>query len=144
GRSNMIKCANHALNDIVDISKVTAVMAIVKYIDRFACENLFGENEQRHIGATPGTINGEETQTGGGDIKQMAVSMSHQFIGFFGRSIKTDRMINVVMYRKRHGGVSAINGAAGGVNQMLGAEMATSLQDIQESGNVGIDVCLRI
>src|SRR5690606_49194 len=97
-RGYMIERANHTLHDIVDISEVTAVMAIIENINRLPGENLFGKKKQRHIRATPGTVHGEETQTGGGDIKQMAISMGHQLIGFFSGSVKADRMINVVVH----------------------------------------------
>src|SRR5258708_39385956 len=70
----------------------------------------------------------------------MAVGMSHQFVGLFGRGIQADRTIDVVLCRKRQLGVGAIDRGRRRIEQMTAFMMPTSLQDIEESLEIGIGI----
>ena len=59
--SNVIEGANHAFDNIVDVGEVAAMIAVVEHVDWFAINNVLGEFEQRHIGPTPGPVDGEKS-----------------------------------------------------------------------------------
>ena len=72
-------------------------------------QDRLGKEEQRHIRSTPGAVDGKEAQARGREPVEMTVGVRHQLIGFLGRGIKVDRVIDVVMLRARQPGVSAVD-----------------------------------
>ena len=62
---------NHRLDDVVDIGEVALHFAVVVNVDTFSFQHRFRELEQRHIRATPRTINRKEAQPGGRDAVQV-------------------------------------------------------------------------
>ena len=75
--SHIIKRANHALNDIIDIGEITTVIAVVVNLYCFAFQNGFSELEKRHIWAPPRAVHGEKAQPSCRQVIQMAISVSH-------------------------------------------------------------------
>ena len=59
--------------------------------------------------------------------------MSHQLIGLLGRCIKADRVVDIVVNRKRHFGITAIHGAGGGVNEVFHIVMPAAFQNVPEA-----------
>src|SRR5262249_1427633 len=74
----------------------------------------------------------------------MAVGMRHQFIRFLCRRIETDRMIDIVMDRERQMGVAAVDRTRGSKNQMTGLAMAAALEDVEKTGEISIEISVRI
>ena len=97
------------LGDIVDIGEVAPHLAVVENLDRLAGEDRLGENEHRHVRTSPGTIHRKEAQACRGKPIEMAVGMRHQLVGLFRCSIEADRVIDIVVDRKRQFRVGAIN-----------------------------------
>lgn len=64
----LIHYADNALNYIVDISKISLAVAVVEDFDGLAFEQFVGEAEVCHVGATCGTVYGEEPQAGRGNV----------------------------------------------------------------------------
>src|SRR5690554_6299603 len=140
----MIQSADDAFHNVVNVSEIPAVVPVVEYVDGLASQDFLGKDKQCHIRAAPGAVHGKKAQTGGGNAEQMAVGVSHQFIGFFTGGVKADRVVDVVVYRKRHGGIGTVHRAAGGVDQMLGAEVAAGFQNVQKAGDVGVHIGLGV
>ena len=116
------------------------MVAVVEHINRLARQNLLGEDKQRHIRPAPGTIHGKEPQAGGGQVVQVAVGMGHQLIGLLGGRVQAQGVVYVVMHGERHGFVSAVYRAAGGVHQVLHVVMAAAFKDIHKANQVGLYV----
>lgn len=74
--------------DIIDVSEIPLHVPFIEDVDGPAFEDGFREQEQRHVGSPPGSVNRKETQAGGGKTIEMAVGMSHQLIGFFRGRVK--------------------------------------------------------
>ncbi len=106
-----IENPDHALHDIVDIGEVAPHLAVVEHVDRLAREDRLGEEEQRHVGPPPGSIDGEEPQPGARESVKVRVGMRHELIGFLGRRVERDRMVDVLVHRKGHAGVAPIDRA---------------------------------
>src|SRR5690554_8059225 len=140
GLGDVIQRTDDTLYNIVDVGEITLVMAVVEHINRFARQDLLGEDKQRHIRPAPGTVHGKEPQAGGGQVVQLAVGVSHQLIGLLGGRVQAQGVIYVVMHGERHGLVSAVYRAAGGVHQVLHVVMATAFQDIHKANQVGVYV----
>ena len=60
-------------------------------------------------GHPPEAIYGEKTKTRGRNAIQMAIGMRHQLVGFFRRRVQADRVIDIVLHRKRQLGIGAID-----------------------------------
>ncbi len=67
-----------------------------------------------------------------GMLEQMAVGMRHQFVRFFRRRIKADRMIDVVVNGKRHVLVGAVDRTRRSVNQMVRSDVPRAFEYVQE------------
>ena len=61
-RRRTLHHAQNALNNVINIGKVTSAIAIVENLDCFSCAKLIGETEIRHIRASGRSIHGKETQ----------------------------------------------------------------------------------
>jgi len=70
----------------------------------------------------------------------MAIGVRHQFIGLLGSRIKTDRVIYIILYRKRQFGVGAVDGRGRGEQQMPTFIVPAPFQHIDEALHVGIDI----
>jgi hypothetical protein len=66
--------------------------------------------------------------------------MRHQLIGLFCRRIEADRMIDIVVYGKRQARVGAIDRTGGGKDEVLGFTMPASFQNIEEPGEIGVEL----
>jgi hypothetical protein len=140
GRGDGIQGPHHAFNDIVNIGEVALVLAVIEDIYGLARQDVLGKQEQSHVGPPPRAIHREKAQAGGGQAIQMAVGMGHQFVGLFRGGVEAERMVNIVMHGKRHGGVGPIDRTAGGIHQMLHAVVAAGFQDIAEADQIGVYV----
>ena len=69
----------------------------------------------------------------------MAV-VRHHFIGFFGGRIKAYWVVRAILGRERNFGVCAINARGARVDQMLNSILATALENIGESNQIGLNV----
>jgi hypothetical protein len=105
----MIDEAHQSFRHIVDIGEVALHPALVEELDRTALDDRAGEDEHRHIGPIPRTVDRKEPQAGTGNAVEMAIGMGHQFVRLLARRIKADRMVDVVMHRERQFGVGAID-----------------------------------
>ena len=61
----LIKHADDAFDDVINLGEITTVFAVVKDSDRLDRQYGFGELEQCHVGSTPRAIDCGEAQTGG-------------------------------------------------------------------------------
>ena len=62
--------AIHALYDVINIGEVTTTVAIVKYLDGLALQQLIGEAKVCHIWTSSRTIHRKETQARCWDVVQ--------------------------------------------------------------------------
>ena len=63
-------------------------------------------------------------------IEQAAVTVGHEFVGFFGGGVQGNRVIDVVMDGKGHVGVGAVDGTGGGKDQVPNVAVAAAFQDV--------------
>src|ERR1051325_2802021 len=91
-----------AFHDIVDIRKVTPHIAEVKHLYRFVPQDGIGEDEQRHVGPSPWSVNGKESKTGARNAIEMGIAMRHEFVGLFRGGVERNGMIDIVADRERH------------------------------------------
>ena len=129
-----------ALDDVVDVGEVAFTVAIVEDFDGFAFDELVGEAEVSHVGTTGGTVDGEEAETGGGDVVEFGVGVGEEFVGFFGSGVERDGVIDLIVGTERDFFVAAIDGAAGGVDKMFDGVAAAGFEDVVETDEVGFDV----
>ena len=140
----MVGDPDDTLDNILDIGEVARVPAFVENLDGLALEDVVGEQREGHVGAAPGSVDREETQACGGQTVQRRVAMRHELIGLFRRRVQTERMIDVLVNGERHMRVRAVHRTCGCVYQMFDAVAAAAFDDVQKSGDVAVDVCVRI
>jgi tRNA threonylcarbamoyladenosine modification (KEOPS) complex Cgi121 subunit len=70
--------------------------------------------------------------------------MTVTFIGFLGRGVQADRVIDVVVFGEGHPCVAAIDARTRRVDQMLHAAVAAALKHIHEAHQIAVDVGIGI
>ena len=107
-------------------------------------QDRLGEQEQGHVRPAPGTVDREEAQSGGRQAEEMAVGVGHQFVGLLGGGVERHRMVDVVVHRKRHPGVGAVDRTRRGIDQVLDPGVPAALEEIDKADQVGVDVGVRV
>src|SRR6266478_4911831 len=106
---NAIDEARYYTDNVIDIGEVAAHLAMVKKPNRLAFNDGLGKQKNCHIGPSPWPVDGEEPQAGDRKPVEVAVGMSYQFVGLFGRGVEANGMIGPVIDRKWQLGVVAID-----------------------------------
>src|SRR2546423_6848057 len=106
---NEIHKAQYYTGHVFDMGKVAPHFTMVKKPDWGAFNDRFGKQENRHIGPSPWAINCEEPESRDGKTVKVAVRISHQLVGLFGRGVETDRPIGFVVDGKRQFCIGAVN-----------------------------------
>src|SRR5215831_9513928 len=114
----MIKGPEDTFYNVVDIRKVPAHLSVVVHLDRFSLQDRLCKNEEGHVGPSPGPIDRKKPQTRAGNPIEMRITMGHKFIGLFARRIEGNRMIDVVVNRKRHLSMAAVDGTRRGIDEV--------------------------
>ena len=143
-RRGTLHHAHNALHDVIDISKVSATVSIVKDLDGFALQKLVGKAEVGHVGATCGPIDGEETQPRGRDIVELGIAVGKELVAFLRGGIEAHGVVNAVVGAERHLLVTTIHARARSINQVLDTTLTASLEDVVEAEDVAVDVGIRI
>ena len=68
--------------------KSSHITAVVEYPDGLAPDDAVGEGEVRHVGPSPGTIDGEETKASGGEAVEMGVAVRHELVALLGGGVE--------------------------------------------------------
>lgn len=129
-----------AFDDVVDVGEVAFAITVVEDFDGFAFDELVGEAEVSHVGTTGGAVDGEEAETGGGDVVEFGVGVGEELVGFFGGGVERDGVVDLVVGTERDFFVAAVDGAAGGVDKMFDGVVTASFEDVVETDEVGFDV----
>jgi hypothetical protein len=76
-----------AFHDIVDVGEVSFHLAMVEDVDGPIFQDGLGKQEEGHVRTSPGTVDGEEPETGAVQVIEAAVAVGHELVGFFSGSI---------------------------------------------------------
>src|SRR5262249_26012786 len=131
-------------NDIVDVGEVALHLPVVEDVDWAALQYSLGKAEVGHVGAPPRPVNGEKAQAGGGNGEQLGGGVRHQLVCAVGHGIERARIVDRVRFAKRHLAVAAIDGAGGGIDQVLHRMCSAGLQHRQKAIDVGMQVGGRV
>jgi len=130
----------YAFYYVVDVGEASFVLAVVEDFNRFAGEYCLGEQEQRHVRAAPGAVDGEESEARVRDVIEVGITVGHLFVGLFCCRVQTHRVFGALVLGERHLCVGAVDGAGRGEYQVLDAVVAAALQYMQRAGNVAGNV----
>ncbi len=136
--------AHHSFHDVVNIGEVALAVAVVEYLDGIAFHQFVGEAEVCHIGTTGGAIDGEEAQTGRGDVVELRVGMGHQLVALLRGGVEAHGIVYLVVCRVWHFFVAAIDGRGRGIDQMFHLMVAARFEDVVKSDEVALDVSVGI
>ena len=139
-RGHAVGHAHDALDDVVDVREVAAHPAVVEDVDGFSGEDGLGEQEQGHVGAAPGAVDGEEPQAGRRQPVEVGIGVGHQLVGLLGGGVERDGVVHDVVDGEREMGVEAVDRTAGGVGQMRRLRVPAGFEDVQEPDEVALDV----
>ena len=87
----------YAFHDVIDIGEVAFAVAVIENLDGFAFHQFVGEAEVSHVWATGWSINGEETETGGWDVIELAVGMSHKLVALLCSSVERYGVVHFIV-----------------------------------------------
>ena len=108
----------YSFHDVIDVGEVTLTVAVVEDLDDIALHEFIGETEVGHVGTASRTIDGEETEAGGGDVIELAVSMGQQFVALLRGGIKRHGVIDLVVGAVGDFLVGAVDTAAASVDEV--------------------------
>ena len=102
--------AVNTFDDIVDIGEVAAHVAVIDNPDRLAGHKPPGGTVIEHVGYSRRTVDSEESEACGGNVVELGIGVSQQFIAPFGRRIEADRVVHLVIGAEGYLHVAAIDG----------------------------------
>ena len=140
----MLHDPDDTLNNIVHIGEIPLAVAVIEDLDGLSLPQLVCKTKISHIRPAGGTINGEEPQSRGGNIIELAVGMGQQFIGLLGGRIQGNRIIHLLIGGIGHFFVGTIDTGGAGVHQMLHRTMPACLQNVVKADDIGLDISIRI
>jgi hypothetical protein len=132
--------AEHPLHYVVDVGEVAHHAALVEELDRFAAQDGPGEQEEGHVGPSPGAVDREKAQSGHRKLEEVGIAVRHQLVGLFGGCIERHRMVDVAPDGEGHVFISAVDRAGGGVEEVPDAVVPAALEDVEEALDVALGV----
>jgi len=144
GFGHLIQYPDHALDDVVDVGEVALHVPIVEDIDRASFDGRLREEEERHVGPSPGAVDREEAQPGGRDAEQVAVGVRHQFVGLLAGGVEADGVVDRVVHRERDLGVGTVHAGRAGVDEVLDLVVTAAFEQVGEADQVGLHIRVRI
>ena len=140
----MIEQAHQAVDDVVDVGEVAAEIPVVEHLDGPPFDNRLHEEDGRHVGPAPRSVDGEEAQPGGGEAVEAAVGVGHQLVGLLGGGIEADGAVGAVVFAIGHAAALAVDAARTGVEQMPDAVVAAVLEHVEEAHHVRLHIGIRV
>ena len=83
GVGDAIARAHDALDDVVDVGEVAAMVPVVEDVDRLAREDALREQEQRHVRPAPRAVHREEAQARDRQREEVAYVCAISSLAFF-------------------------------------------------------------
>ena len=143
-RSCVVHRTDDTLDDIVNVGKVTAVVAVVEHVDGLTFDDIARKHEQGHVRAAERPVDREEAKARSRQAIEIGIRVRHQFIGFLGCAVKRQRMVHVLVNREWHRGVGSVDRARRGVHEVFYLVVPASFQDVQRADDVAFDVAVRV
>ncbi len=84
------------------VGEVAGQIAVVVHVDRLSLQDSPGEFEHGHVDAAPRTVDGEEAQSGRGEMVKVSVAVRHQLVALLGRGVQADRLVYRIVRGERH------------------------------------------
>ena len=141
---DMVEGADRAFDDIVYESEVADHVASVEHFDGLALGDGRRKEHRGHVRAAPRAVDSKEPQTGARDAVKLGIGVRHELVGLLGGCIEADRAVNLVVLRVRDLGVEPVHGARRGEHQMLYGVESAGLEDIEESHEIALEICVRV
>lgn len=140
----MLHHAHHSLNNVVDIGEVPLTVAVVEDLDLLSLNKLVGESEISHVGTSAWTVDCEEPQSCGRNVVELGVGVGHQLVALLGGGVEAHWIVHPVVGAVGHLLVRTVDARAAGVDQMVDCIVAARLEDVVESYEVALYVCVGI
>lgn len=106
-------CAAHdaddAFDDVVDVGEVALAISVVENLDAVALHEAVRRGEVEHVRAAGWAVDGEEAETGGRDIIELRVGVSHELVALFCCGVERNRVVNLVVGAEWHLFVAAVD-----------------------------------
>ena len=129
-----------SFDDVINVGEVALAVAVVEDLDGVALHQLVGKAKVGHVGTTGRTIDGEETETCGRYVVELAVGVCHQFVALFGSGIEGHGIVNLVISGIWHFLVGAIDAATAGIYQVRDFVMTAGFEYVVETDEIGLDI----
>ena len=105
----VVETGEHAGDDVVDVGEVAPHGAVVEHRDRFASEDLAGEDERRHVRPSPRPVDGKEPQPGQRQAVDVGIAVADRLHRLLGRGVERHRVVGAVLDGERQLGVGAVD-----------------------------------
>lgn len=141
---------DHALHDVVDVCEVPEAVTVVEYPDALSPDQPVCEAVVRHVGPAAGSVDGEEAQSRGGNVVELAVGMRQQLVALLGGGVEAYGVVHHVVGGVRYLPICPVDAGGRGVDQVpdSGASSVVTvlarLQNVVEADDVALYVRVRI
>lgn len=88
---------DHALHDVVDVCEVPEAVAVVEYPDALTPDQPVCEAVVSHVRPAAGSVDGEEAQSSGGNVVELAVGVRQQFVALLGGGVEAYWVVHHVV-----------------------------------------------
>ena len=88
---------DHALHDVVDVCEVPEAVAVVEDSYFVTFDQPVGEAEVGHVRPAAGSVDGEEAQSRGGNVVELAVGVRQQFVALLGGGVEAYGVVHHVV-----------------------------------------------
>lgn len=88
---------DHALHDVIDVCEVPEAVTVVEYPDALSPDQPVCEAVVRHVGPAAGSVDGEEAQSRGGNVVELAVGMRQQLVALLGGGVEAYGVVHHVV-----------------------------------------------
>ena len=135
----MIKRANNAVDDVVNIREITRHFAIAVNLNCLTLQDFLGEAEIRHVRSPPWAIDGKKPEPCLREAVKLGIGLAHQFARPLGGCVEGHWIGSRLLFLETLSAhrLVAIDRAGGGVDQMFKAlSMAARLHNRQVTGKV--------
>src|ERR1035438_187958 len=129
-----------AVHDVVYVSEVAQVPALVKELYGLALADCARKEGGRHVWPAPRPIDREKTQACDPEPVSSSVALGHELVAALGGAVKRGRKARIILLAKRGLGAGAVNAAARCVNKVFRRGAAATLEHVGKAYEVALHV----
>jgi hypothetical protein len=96
-----VDSANNTIDNVGNVRVIATARSVSKLLNLHTTTHAINKLKGRHIGATAGTVHGEEPQARNVEIVQVVVGVSEKLSGLLSRGVGRNWIVDIFHFRKK-------------------------------------------